>query len=295
VARVALLAAVLALLAPGTALASYPWPVQPFGEQHAIRANFADPRQEGPGAPFAFHSGIDVLAATGTKVYAVEPGVVHIGAFKVAVVNRGTIFGYWHILVNHNLRQGQWVHQFQYLGQVLNGWGHVHLSEQENGTYLNPLRPGGIAPYADTTKPVIHGAGFVGEGRALQRRGVSGVVDVWAGAYDTPPVPIASEYASAVVTPALVRWRVLRGGREVRPWTTAADFRQTVPPENEFRLLYAPGTRQNRPYSPGSYRFWLVHGWNTRALANGTYRLEVEASDTRGNAGRAGVWFTVAN
>src|SRR5580765_2425787 len=50
---------------------AYNWPVKPFGRQHPVRGFLNDPRIGGHGSR-AFHFGIDVAAADGTPVYAVE-------------------------------------------------------------------------------------------------------------------------------------------------------------------------------------------------------------------------------
>ena len=62
--------------------------------------------------------------------------------------------------------------------------------------------------------------------------------------------------------------------------------------------IYARWTRQNHPWpvsGNGRYRYVLARGWDTRALPDGSYRLEVAVSDTRGNAARSSTSFTVAN
>ena len=58
--------------------------------------------------------------------------------------------------------------------------------------------------------------------------------------------------------------------------------------------IYAPGTRQNRSANPGLYRFNLAHSWSTTLLDDGPYRLEVEATDLRGNIGSLRLPFTTA-
>ena len=73
----------LAIAVPVSA-AAYPWPVEPFDRQHAIRGNFGDPRTlrgsiDAAGwNPLSFHSGVDIQAPDGTPVYAVEGGEVAI-------------------------------------------------------------------------------------------------------------------------------------------------------------------------------------------------------------------------
>ena len=71
--------------------------------------------------------------------------------------------------------------------------------------------------------------------------------------------------------------------------------RQEAAAAKDFRRIYAPGTRQNRQGKPGLYRFYLAHTWSTTLLEDGHYRLEVEASDLRGNDGRLHLPFTITN
>jgi hypothetical protein len=97
------------------------------------------------------------------------------------------------------------------------------------------------------------------------------------------------------VTPALVRWRLVRDAREVIPWRVVADFRSRLLPQTRFGAVYAPGTRQNHPNAPGLYRFWLARSWDTRQHRDGRYRLDVEAADIRGNATRRHLELTLIN
>jgi hypothetical protein len=81
----------------------------------------------------------------------------------------------------------------------------------------------------------------------------------------------------------------------VRPWHSPVDFRRTLLPPSLFHVVYAQGTRQNRPNRRGRYRFYMAHGWTTSTLRNGLYRLEVSAADAHGNRAVGGLPFTVAN
>ena len=110
-----------------------------------------------------------------------------------------------------------------------------------------------------------------------------------------PPLAVPPPWDGLPVTPARIRWRVRRGGRTVRPWHTPIDFSKGLLPKEDFRRIYAPGTRQNRAGKPGLYRFFLAHTWSTTLLTDGHYRLEVEASDLRGNKGGLHLPFTIAN
>ena len=273
---------------------AYGWPLKPFDRAHPIRGAFNDPRISGRSR--AFHFGVDVVAKNGTPVYAVEGGVVHLeNPNAVAVeVRSGLDFGYWHI--EPAVRHHQRVARHELLGRVLAPWAHVHFAERRGGDYRDPLRPGALTPWSDPTSPRIAAIAFERDGRAVAPAAVSGGVDVIVEAYDRPPLAIPDpDWAGAIVTPALVRWRVLRGRAVARPWHTPVDFRNGLLPRSRYAGVYAPGTRQNRPGQPGRYRFFVAHTWSTRLLPDGRYRLEAEAVDERGNSARAGLDFTIAN
>ena len=257
-----LTAGIVALLAPGLARA-YGWPVKPFDEQHPIRGAFDDPR-----GGRSFHFGVDISAPDGTSVYAVAGGTVY--RYPDAVDVRepdGHEFSYWHVEAavgeHSDVRAGDLI------GWVKPGWGHVHFAEYDGGTYVNPLRPGGLDPYVDHTTPVI---AAIDVDRTDDR--YAATVD----AYDIPPIAPLPPWQDARWTPETVRWR-LDGGA----WHTAFDFTTLLPPAM-FDQVYAPGTEQNRPELPGRYVFWL---FRSLEIAPGVHTLDVEASDTRGNAAQS--------
>jgi hypothetical protein len=276
-------------------VASYGWPLEPFGRPHPVRGYFNDPRIKGSSR--AFHFGIDVSGPDGTPVYAVEGGRVHRDRPRaISVVGSGgRSFGYWHIVPV--VRHHQDVRRHELLGHIEAGWLHVHFAETLRGAYRNPLRPGALAPWIDPTTPRIAGITFVRAGtqRELSPLEVSGAVDVIVEAWDRPPIVPPPPWDDVAVTPALLRWRVLHGREVVRPWHAPVDFRRTLLPRSLFRVVYAPGTRQNRRDQRGRYRFYVAHGWSTTRLRNGLYRLEVSAADAHGNRAVGGLPFTVAN
>jgi len=278
-------AGVAALLAPGLAHA-YGWPIQPFDQQHAIRGAFDDPRSGlGPGGllEHSFHFGVDISAPTGTPVYAVEPGTVFRYSDAVDVRQPdGHEFSYWHIVAA--VAEHSYVETGELLGYVRPDWGHVHFAEFDGTNYVNPLRPGGLEPFTDDTVPVVG---------PIDVRLADGRLDATVEAYDTPPIPPPPPWQDARWTPALVRWRIVHAGQDVVPWRVAADFSSLLPPR-DYHSVYAPGTRQNGPDTPGRYVFWLARGFDTGALPDGSYELEVAASDTRGNTGTGSVTFTLA-
>lgn len=287
-----------AVLAPSAA--AYPWPIKPFDVQHAVRGAFDDPRSLRGSIdptidnPLSFHDGVDIQAPDGTPVYAIEAGrISHPTPSAIAVV--GTrIFGYWHIVP---VAWG-YVRRGQLLGYVRPGAGHVHLSEKLNGSYVNPLRSGGLSPYVDDTPPVVRSLVFYRCGTAaeIDAHAVDGCVDVAVDAYDPPALAPHAPWAGAILSPTRITWSGLFGFGSWRP----LEFRaQTVDftrfSYGSLREVYAPGTRQNQPNWPGDYRYRLARNVDTTMLENGSHTIWVTATDVRGNSDTAGLDFTVAN
>ena len=266
-------ASIAAGLGPAVAHA-YGWPIAPFAEQHAIRGFFDDPRLhvDETGLEIgAFHFGVDISAPGGTPVYAVAPGTAYREADAVAVRDGAHEFSYWH--VTPAVPEHSYVYEHELIGWVKATWGHVHFAESVDGRYVNPLRPGALEPFVDTTTPVVASIYLVGAGA---------VADV----YDTPPIAPPPPWEDTRVTPALVRWRLLGPDAEdTTPWHVAADFRDALLAPAEFEAVYAPGTSQNKPYRPGRYLFWLSHDLSPMLSERGAYRLEVEGEDLAGNVG----------
>ena len=181
------------------------------------------------------------------------------------------------------------------LGHIRAPRAHVHFAERSGGRYRNPLRPGALTPYRDETAPIIDSVVFRNSGGVLSPEQIRGVVELIAEARDTPQPSAPPPFADHPVTPALVRWRLLRDGQVVIPRRVVLDSRRGHLPPEDYDRVYAPGTRQNRANRPGRYRFWLNRRWDTRTLPNGDYRLQVEAADTRGNLTRTVVPFTLQN
>jgi Peptidase family M23 len=277
---------------------AHPWPVKPFDQQHPVRGLFGDPRIGGQGGR-SFHFGIDVSALDGTAVYAVDGGRVSLDGQNITVVEAAGAreHSYWHVLPN--VRNGARVHRGALLGHIANGWGHVHLAERRGDAYWNPLRPGAIAPYHDHGAPVVS---RIVTSRPLHA--IFGRVDLTVETFDHPPLSAPQPaWHGMPVTPALVRWRLVRNAHAYVPWRIASDFRTsfvpkiagTPPGDIHFGNVYAPGTRQNKPNRPGLYRIWLARGFDTRPLPDGDYRLDVEVADIRRNASRGHLVLTLVN
>ena len=286
--RLALLALASLVVAP--AAHAYPWPVRPFNVQHPIRGGFDDPRSLRGSVdptidnPLSFHDGVDIQAPDGSPVYSVAPGIVTFPApSAVAVSGGGVTFGYWHIVPA--VGPNQYVSSGRLLGYIRPGAGHVHLAEKRFGTYVNPLRRGGLAPYRDATSPVIRGLVFYrcGTHTELPATAVGGCVDIAVDAYDPPALQPVAPWSDAIWSPEKISWSGIYDDAW-RPFGGAAqsvDFDRLMA-QSAVRDVYAPGTLQNGPNVVGDYRFWLVRGLDTSSLV-GDHTITVTASDTRGN------------
>jgi hypothetical protein len=299
-----------------TSRAGYAWPVKPFDRPHPIRSTFGDPRTLFRGPPtravlhhgagiFSFHTGVDIAAPDGSPVYPVESGtVVSTAGCKVIVRSRGATFQYWHIFPA--VSKGQVVTAFTtVLGRIRTTYGHVHFVELHDGHPTNPLAPGHLTPYQDTTTPIVGRIEFRRPGGEdeLMPELLRGVVEVDVPVSDMPKPAAPGEWKSMPTAPALVRWRVerARDGQVALPDRTPFDMRTSLP-TRPFWTVYARGTRQNDPTFL-KHRYWRQEGWflirlgilDTRALKDGIYRVVVTAHDIRGNAGLAHATFLVYN
>jgi hypothetical protein len=301
--------------APAVGSLSYDFPVKPFKRQHPIRGYFGDPRTRSdknavyaPGAPgpFNFHAGIDIVTTTGTPVYPVVSGVASAGYDNVIVRSAdGRVFQYYHIWPQ--IRSSQYVFAYKtVLGKTQPHFGHVHLTEIDNGEVHNPLDPGHLRPYRDETVPVVDKVRFTTrQGKKADPLQLEGSVDISVDGHDMPALPIIGDWQGLGVTPPVVEWdlRAADGSVAVAR-RTARDFRQTEPSNADFWKLYAAGTHQNKygEHFPekvrivGRYVFNLTpDGLETHAYANGTYLLTVRVADTCGNRSSLSTPVTIEN
>lgn len=295
---------------------SYHYPVKPFDRPHPIRGYFGDPRTStagwavyapGAGGPFNFHNGVDIDAADGTPVYPVASGVATVGNDNVVVSSPGSErwFQYYHIVPS--VQNGQQVVAYEtVLGQIEAPYRHVHLLEGDGASAHNPLDPGHLEPYTDTTVPVVTKIRFRDDrSRLLNPLRLRGAVQIAADASDPPALPVAGDWPGLGVTPALVEWELQTSdGTVAIPLTTVADFRQAEPGNEDFWKIYSLGTHQNKYGSPdlrrvrlvGRYSFNLTpSGLDTSTLPNGDYLLTVKAADTCGNSGSTSERIAIAN
>jgi murein DD-endopeptidase MepM/ murein hydrolase activator NlpD len=287
---------------------SYGWPIKPFDRQHPVRGSFGDPRSIFRGNPTrrglmtsacacAFHQGIDISAPDGTAVYPVRSGVVRIVTHEVIHVDSGDggAFLYWHI--NSRVRVGDRVEAREtVVGHILRGSGHVHLTHLEDGKAVNPLAPGHIGPYADSTTPRVDAITFRSSDTApdLLPEYLRGRVEMVAAASDQHAMPVPGKWNGMLVTPARLTFRIetFPTRQVVIPETTAMDVSRTLPATSDMWHTYARGSHQNMVqmafhrywYQPGAYLFKLTPTlFDTRRLKDGVYQVTVTAWDTAGN------------
>ena len=292
---------------------------------HQVRGAFGDPRTQFEGPPtldtllagrgkFSFHDGIDITAPDHTAVYPVASGTVTQVTDEWVGVDcgNGRVFEYWHI--DGNVRVGQEVVAGEtLLGRIKRSEAHVHLTQRENGRVVNPVAPGRLAPYEDTTSPEILDVALRGDERGPDDmlQAISGRVHLLAEAIDaaepidTPGLRTPGAYRNWPVTPALVTWRIERwNGQVVVSPRVARDVRRFLPEEGSFWSSFARGTHQNQSVF-GSHYSYLQHGryvfrltprpFDTRTLRDGVYDLVVTATDIAGHRDSARIRFTVQN
>lgn len=278
-------------------LSPYPWPVAPFHRQHPVRGNFGDPRTVFTGldeGAFSFHNGIDISAWPGNPVYPVLSGVaVRVGGDIVVVrTTDGRRFQYIHLAPR--VHAGETVTALRtVLGTVRPRWNHIHLTELRQDCTVNPLMPGHLTPYRDTTAPTVRAILFQTPARTpLPPDALSGKIRILADAFDTPALPSPRPWSSLPVAPVHVSWTLATLGGRVYAHNTAADFRYGEPPRAAFCTVYAPGTEQNFAAVGGTFHWGKAGRYlfdltpaliDTGRLPVGRYRVTVVASDTGGN------------
>ena len=98
------------------------------------------------------------------------------GPQNIAVTSPGVTHGYWH--VQPAVANGQHVNQGAVLGHVAPTWGHVHFAERTpTGPYLNPLRPGALAPFTKQDPPTVDRILAERNGQPLNPNALTGMVD----------------------------------------------------------------------------------------------------------------------
>ena len=185
------------------ALAAYQWPLKPFHRAHPFARRFGDPRtavlsrrgaatQLASSGTFSFHDGVDIDAPNGSGVYPVVSGVVrynHAAPPSCAVqAADGRAFLYTHIRLFMSSPGQAAMAGVTVLGRVKIWNEHLHFSElSSSGHHVNPLLPGHLTPYRDTTRPVVTALDIRGRGeRSVTPLEVQGRIALVADAHDLP-------------------------------------------------------------------------------------------------------------
>jgi hypothetical protein len=274
----------------------YSWPLRPFNRRHPVRGGFGDPRFGW--VQRNFHFGIDISAPGGTPVYAVAAGTVFLAPDRVDVLTVGnakhaTGFSYWHI--RPAVDEHRFVPEHALIGWVIPAWGHLHFAELQDGSWVNPLRPGALTPYRDGAPPRINAIAIVPlTAPASAGEPVQGPIDITVDASVPTPLAAPAPWHDSPLAPTVIRWRLLADSVPVSPWTTAVDFRWSIPPNGMYDDVYAPGTTPNHPDHPGRYVFYLAHNWDLSTIAPGDYELDVQALGPHGSSTDATTELTVA-
>ena len=163
----------------------YPWPVNPFNEQHGINGTLGECRDNRD----HFHKGVDVEGSSGTNVYPVVDGIVTyvsttgINAYVEVTDNANNVFKYQHIdpIVKKNDAVTASV---TILGTIKN-IANPHLHFEDGLGSRNPLRNGALTPFVDNTNPVINSVDIYKQGTNEQfQSALYGKIDLWVNAYD---------------------------------------------------------------------------------------------------------------
>jgi murein DD-endopeptidase MepM/ murein hydrolase activator NlpD len=261
---------------------SYGWPIRPFDKKHRIRSGFGDPRFGD--VERNFHFGIDIPAPDGTPVYAVAPGIAHLSPGHVAVLTnaeRGHAVGftYWHI--NSAVPEGSFVGLHSLIGWIKPGMGHVHFAEIEHDRYVNPLRPGALTPAPDLNAPAIGSITVASLGKDGDVDGaVRGRIQIFVNASTRPTQTPPAPWQESVISPSLIRWRLLSHGTPVSEWRTAVDFRNYIPANTRYADIYTAEAKADHPNKSGIFLYYLARNWKTSSLSPGAYTIKVVAYST---------------
>jgi hypothetical protein len=261
------------------------WPLEPFSEQHGLRAGINERRDHG------FHLGVDIQAHARAPVYAIQPGLAHVlvAHGSEARVRIGS-YVYWHLrLLVH---EGERVHAYaEPIGTVFNRHRHLHLSELDSsGRYLNPLRPGGrvLAPWVDSEPPVLGAPELHPDGLLTVR------------AFDPQSFEERTRYVTPVLAPAALGWRTFdTGGRPTGPLHWALRGSHVLPPDLVPSVFTASAHRPG--FACFAVELLCIPHWEYRLgwlpstrIATGqasARRVSVYAWDWAGNVTARDLWL----
>lgn len=275
---------------PSAADAQFPWPVTPFNQTQTITGTFCEYRDTDP-APH-YHNGTDIPKADGSPVYPVIDGVItSMDPNGSSAFVRAGRFAYVHIAPNPSLSVGDSVFKsVTVLGTILDGLGHVHLTEGQFDSEVNALRENtGLTPYVDTWPPVFNYVRFYqnGTGVPFTNNSVSGRVDIVSHILERNGPPGSSS-------------SILNNGTYKLGYKILTADRRTVvfsPPNNGLRFQFdrkptadVHNTFHRGLSSTSAHVYYVTNTttsktfWDTSTLPEGDYAVMVFAEDTKRNA-----------
>jgi hypothetical protein len=292
--RAALMTAMFAVILAGlhTACWGYQWPLRQFGTSHPITGTLGEYRTGEDRVPNTtddhLHSGVDIGGGTGTEVYPAVGGTVEAKGYNFVKVRDGArAIDYVHIVPQVN--EGQTVTAGVTVLGMIDSRNHLHF--RENGGAANPLRPGGLTPYTDTSAPVVLSIEVVKDGTAgggspfpdtLGCPKVQGRADIKVKARDP------QSYGSQKTAP-------YRIGYEIR----AEDGEIVEPAVYKIQFSSVDGYSLGLVYSEtdsddSTYVYWATNRpdaneyWDSEDLWDGWYWIYAYAEDIAGNESSGG-------
>ncbi len=275
---------------PFVVQAQFPWPVTPFNQTQTITGTFCEYRDTDP-APH-YHNGTDIPKADGSPVYPVIDGVItSMDPNGSSAFVRAGRFAYVHIAPNPSLSVGDSVFKsVTVLGTILDGLGHVHLTEGQFDSEVNALRDNtGLTPYVDIWPPVINYGRFYQNGTGVQftNNSVSGRVDIVSHISEINGPPGSSS-------------AVFNNGTYKLGYKILSADRQTIvfsPPNNGLRFQFdrKPTVDVHNTFHPAlsstsAHVYYVTNTatsksyWDTSTIPEGEYTAMIFAEDTKHNA-----------
>ena len=298
-------------------LATYPWPIRPFSEVHAVSATLGDGR--GSVSDPRFHWGIDIPAGSGTNTYSLisgsaislppynQEGFVRVGTYLYdhlidRVIDNQQVTG---ILDDPNNPDR--------IGNV--AVDHLHFQiGSAGGPFSNPLSyGGGPVGYTDNGMPIVYSLDFwqAGSEGVIARQvypPLWGKIDIRSYCQDRQTSGGVNTTSGIYRLEWLVRNR--NTGAAFGPYQTVI-FPQVQPPNNGAPVLLVYDRHNYRTVSP--FYYWVTNPiinnqvenryWNTKLrqgqewngldarinseaqFPDGDYRVWVMAYDIMGNGG----------
>ena len=282
--RIFIRTSILLLIVSRLAFSAYQWPIKPFNEQHSVSATFCENRPSSDGTVLIdhFHNAIDIPLSSGGNVYAIEAGsVVSITREGYSAWIRVGRYNYLHVTPLAELDVNDYVQKGQLVGHT-NYANHVHLIDGYYPDYINPLRPDGIAPFADTYLPTVASVKFYVDGTKTSFPGskISGKVDMVVRLYDKTDNGTYGSNNGVY----LAGYQVFDSSGTEAQSTRFTPYKFDVRPSNSYiRNVFFDGSDLSTYYYILTNQIQQNNYLNASAYPPGKYKIKIYTEDTRGN------------